>query len=90
MAAPTRQIAALRTGTTPTQMAITFDQQYLIVGHDNSQFAYVYDLDTLAAAASHHFPAGPLSALRSRRRASAILALVRDVAGDAPGRHRPH
>jgi len=31
------QIAALRTSTTPTQMAMTFDQQWLLVGHDNSQ-----------------------------------------------------
>src|SRR5262249_13428741 len=42
-----QQIAALKTGTTPTQMAMTFDQQYLIVGHDNSQFAFVYDLNSL-------------------------------------------
>jgi len=42
-----RQIAALPTGNTPTQMAITFDRRWLLVGHDNSQFVGVYDLETL-------------------------------------------
>jgi uncharacterized protein (TIGR03437 family) len=41
------QITTLRTGTTPTQMAITLDDKYLIVGHDNAQLAYVYDLNSL-------------------------------------------
>jgi uncharacterized protein (TIGR03437 family) len=41
------QITTLRTGTTPTQMAITLDDNYMIVGHDNAQLAYVYDLNTL-------------------------------------------
>jgi uncharacterized protein (TIGR03437 family) len=42
-----RQIATLRTGATPTRIAITFDRKYLLIGHDNSQLAFVYDLDTL-------------------------------------------
>jgi uncharacterized protein (TIGR03437 family) len=41
------QVAALRSSNTPTRMAITFDRKYLLVGHDNSQLVYVYDLDTL-------------------------------------------
>ena len=41
------QIAALPTGNTPTQMAITFDRRYLLVGHDNSQYIAVYDIETL-------------------------------------------
>jgi YVTN family beta-propeller protein len=32
-----QQIATLRTGNTPTQMAITFDQGTLLVGHENSE-----------------------------------------------------
>jgi len=32
------QIALLRTSNTPTSMAITMDGNYLLVGHDNSQF----------------------------------------------------
>ncbi len=39
-------LATLRTSNTPTRLAITFDRKYLLVGHDNSQLVYVYDLDT--------------------------------------------
>ncbi|MBK5291529.1 MAG: hypothetical protein JJE04_07645 [Acidobacteriia bacterium] len=46
-----RQIASLRTGNTPTGMAITEDQRYLIVGNDNSQLANVFDLETLQPSA---------------------------------------
>jgi uncharacterized protein (TIGR03437 family) len=52
------QIATLRTGTTPTQMAITLDDKYLIVGHDNSQFAFVYDLNTLQRVETVQMPPG--------------------------------
>ncbi len=78
------QIATLRTSSTPTQMALTFDQKYLIVGHDNAQFAYVYDLDTLQQQVPIQFPPGhyPRQIAASGK---AILALVRDVTGDAPG-----
>lgn len=53
-----QQIAVLRTGSTPTQMAFSFDQHYLLVGHDNSQFAYVYDLASLNPLAPIAFPPG--------------------------------
>jgi uncharacterized protein (TIGR03437 family) len=78
------QVATLRTGTTPTQMAITFDQQYLIVGHDNSQFAFVFDLDSLQPQTPIEFPSGhyPRQVAAS---GNAILSLVRDITGDAPG-----
>jgi len=77
-------IATLRTSTTPTQMAITMDQNYLIVGHDNSQQAYVWDLNSLTRLSPIQFPPGhyPRSIAAS---GNAILGLVRDVAGDAPG-----
>ena len=52
------QIAALRTSATPTQMAFTFDRKYLIVGHDNAQLAWVYDLDTLQRQVPIQFPPG--------------------------------
>lgn len=42
-----KQVAALRTGNTPTQMAITFDRRYLLVGHDDSQYVGVIDIETL-------------------------------------------
>ncbi len=53
-----RQIATLRTGNTPTSMAITFDRRYLLVGNDNSQIANVYDLETLEQQAPIRFPFG--------------------------------
>jgi uncharacterized protein (TIGR03437 family) len=52
------QVATLRTGNTPTQMAITFDRQYLLVGNDNSQIANVYSLQTLQTLAPIGFPGG--------------------------------
>ncbi|MBI4891604.1 MAG: hypothetical protein HY821_13345 [Acidobacteria bacterium] len=53
-----RQIAALRTGNTPFSMALTFDRKYLLVGHDNSQYASVFDLETLENLTPIRFPFG--------------------------------
>jgi hypothetical protein len=58
-----QQIATLKTGNTPTQMAITFDRRYLLIGSDNSQILYVYDLETLEAHAPRAYAGRPLSAL---------------------------
>jgi uncharacterized protein (TIGR03437 family) len=79
-----KQIAALRTSTTPTRLAITFDRQYLVVGHDNSQQAYVFDLDTFQQQTPINFPPGhyPRSIAESGK---TMLALVRNVSGGAPG-----
>jgi len=52
------QIATLRTGNTPTQMAITFDRHYLLVGADNSQIIQVFDLDTLQPSDYIRMPFG--------------------------------
>jgi uncharacterized protein (TIGR03437 family) len=52
------QIATLRTGNTPWQMAITLDGKNLITTADNSQIAHVYDLDTLKQTQSIEFPGG--------------------------------
>jgi uncharacterized protein (TIGR03437 family) len=43
------QTATLRTCTKPTGMAITFDQQNLLIGCDSSHYMSVYDLDLLTA-----------------------------------------
>ena len=51
-------IASLRTGNTPTSMAFTFDRRYLLVGNDNSQYANVYDLETLDPSEPIRFPFG--------------------------------
>ena len=55
-----QQVSAplFRTGNTPTQMAITTDKKYLMVGNDNSQIANVFDLDTLAPTPPILFPGG--------------------------------
>jgi uncharacterized protein (TIGR03437 family) len=79
-----KQIATLRTSTTPWQMAITWDQQYLVVGHDNSQLAFVYDLDTLQTQPPIHFPPGhyPRSLAASGQ---AMLAVVRNSSSGPAG-----
>ena len=73
------QIATLRTYNTPTQMAISYDGNWLLVGHDNSQFAMVFNLNTLQPATPIQMPGGhyPRSLAAS---ANAILAANR-VAG---------
>jgi uncharacterized protein (TIGR03437 family) len=53
-----KQIATLKTGNTPTQMAITFDRRNLLIGSDNSQILYVYDLETLEAGRPVRMPGG--------------------------------
>jgi len=73
------QIATLRTGNTPTSMAITFDRNSLLIGNDNSQIANRYDLNTLTVMPPIVFPLGhyPRSIATSGR---AVLAASR-VAG---------
>src|SRR5262249_33175928 len=51
-------ITRLRTATTPTRLAMTFDRKYLLIGHDNAQVAFVYDLDTFDQQIPIYFPFG--------------------------------
>jgi uncharacterized protein (TIGR03437 family) len=53
-----QQIATLRTGNTPTQLAISFDRRFLLIGSDNSQVIYVYSLDTLQPQPPIQMPGG--------------------------------
>ena len=74
-----QQIAAMRTGNTPVQMALTQDNNYLLVTNDNSQFASVFDLNALQPSQPPIlFPAGyyPRSIAVSNK---AILATSRGV-----------
>jgi uncharacterized protein (TIGR03437 family) len=75
------QIAVLRTGNTPTQMAFTLDGHYLVVGNDNSCIANVFDLETLQPARPIRFPLGhyPRSIAFS---SNAALAACRRVGTD--------
>ena len=70
------QVATLKTGNTPTQLAITFDRRRLLVGHDNSQIISVFDLETLQPETPVRMPGGhyPRSVAVSGR---AILAANR-------------
>jgi uncharacterized protein (TIGR03437 family) len=79
-----QQVAALKTSATPTQLAFTFDRKHLIIGHDNSQQAWVYDLDSLQQELPIQFPPGhyPRSIAESGK---TMLALVRNVATGGPG-----
>ena len=52
------QIATLPTGNQPTTMAISFDQQYLLVGNLGSQIVNVYYTDTLQPAPPIILPSG--------------------------------
>ncbi len=52
------QFATLKTGNTPTQLAISFDRKYLMVGGDDTQMIWVYDLDTLQATPPVRMPGG--------------------------------
>ena len=72
-------IATLKTGNTPTQLAISFDRRWLMVGHDNSQVISMFDLETLQQSAPIRMPFGhyPRSVASSGR---ATLAACR-VAG---------
>jgi uncharacterized protein (TIGR03437 family) len=74
------QIAALKTYNSPMQMAVTYDRKYLLVGHDDSQFAAVYDLDSLEKQPPIVFPFGhyPRSIAASGK---AILVLSRKSDG---------
>jgi uncharacterized protein (TIGR03437 family) len=77
-------IATLRTATSPTMMAMTRDKSYLLVGHDDSQYIYVYDLDTLNRVTQVVLPGGHFARSIAVSNA-AILALVRNEGGDPVG-----
>jgi len=80
------QIATLRTGNTPKGMAITFDQQYLLVGCDNSHYLDVFDLDTLQPVSPvRMFNGDYVQSVASS--SNAILAVTRDSGGGNPVIH---
>jgi uncharacterized protein (TIGR03437 family) len=80
-----RQIATLKTSATPTHIAFTFDRKYLLIGHDNAQQVWVYDLDSFEPQLPILFPPGhyPRSIAESGK---GLLALVRNVADGGPGK----
>ena len=73
------QVATLRTGPAPMQMAITPDGKFMLVGSNNAHFISVFDLETLQPSTAIRMPGGhyPRSIAVAGR---AILAASR-VAG---------
>lgn len=73
------QMATLKTANVPTQLAITFDRRWLLVGHDAAQVIRVYDLETLQESDLIKMPSGhyPRSIAASSK---AVLVAAR-VAG---------
>lgn len=53
-----QHIDTIRTGNTPTQLAVSFDRQFLLVGNDNSQIINVISLETLRPLAPIQMPGG--------------------------------
>ena len=79
-------LATMRTSSTPTQMTLTMDRKYLLVGHEDSQFAYVYDLDTLQPVpAGLHilFPTGHYPKSIAATNTTILAASRGDLASDA-------
>jgi uncharacterized protein (TIGR03437 family) len=74
--------ATLRTCTTPKGMAITFDQQDLLVGCDNSHYMSVFDLDLLTAQQPIYVADYVQSVASS---ANATLVHVRPAGSNSPG-----
>ncbi|HVY94416.1 MAG TPA: hypothetical protein VHA14_16760, partial [Bryobacteraceae bacterium] len=77
-------ITTLRTATSPTMMAMTRDQSYLLVGHDDSEYIYVYDLNTLTPVTPVLLPGGHFARSIAVSN-TAILTLVRNEGGDPAG-----
>ncbi len=73
-------IASLPTGNTPIQMAITFDRRWLLVGHNNSQYVAVYDLETLQPSQPIISPGGHYP--RSVAASGGAILVANRVAGD--------
>jgi uncharacterized protein (TIGR03437 family) len=69
------QTATLRTCTKPTGMAITFDQQDLLVGCDSSHYMSVFDLDLLTPQTSVAFLADYVESVAAS--SNGILAAIR-------------
>ncbi|MEK7405502.1 MAG: hypothetical protein AAB225_10375, partial [Acidobacteriota bacterium] len=74
-----RLLRTLRTGNTPTQMAMTLDRQLLLVGADDSQIVHVYNLDTMEMERPIVMPSGHYP--RSLAAAGRAILVASRVAG---------
>jgi uncharacterized protein (TIGR03437 family) len=71
------QMAVLRTCNTPRGMAITYDQQTLLIGCDNAQQIWTYDLDSFAAGPRIPTPGNYVQSIATS--SNAVLAHMRAV-----------
>ena len=81
------QTATLKTYNTPKSMAITFDRRFLLVGHDNSHYVAIYDLETLEPLPPVRLATGDYAQAIAASGKS-ILAMTRDGAGGDNQIHR--
>ena len=79
----TQLLATLRTATTPTMMAFTIDQKYLLVGSNDSQLVTMYDLDALKAVQPIVLPGGHYARSIAASNAQ-LLVLARNELGTVP------
>jgi uncharacterized protein (TIGR03437 family) len=79
----TQLTATLRTATTPTMMAFTIDQKYLLVGSNDSQLVTMYDLDALKAVQPIVLPGGHYGRSIAASNAK-LLVLARNELGSVP------
>lgn len=78
-------IATLRTATSPTMMSFTSDQNFMLVGHDDSQLIRVYDLNAMVEAPTSPIvlPGGHYARSIAQSNA-ATLVLVRNEGATYP------
>lgn len=81
------QTATLRTYNTPRTMTVTFDQRFLLVGHENSHYVSVFDLETLEPSLPIRLATGDYAQALAAS-GKAILAMTRDGAGGDNQVHR--
>jgi uncharacterized protein (TIGR03437 family) len=72
-------ITTLKTGNVPKGLAITFDQRYLLVANDSTQYVSVFDLETLQSAPPIYITGYTAHSVAAS--AGAILAAATDYQG---------
>jgi uncharacterized protein (TIGR03437 family) len=77
-------IATLRTATTPTMMSFTSDQNFLLVGHNDSQLVKVFDLNALVEASSSPIvlPGGHYARSIAQSNASTLILARNEQTGN--------
>ena len=76
-------IATLRSATSPTMMAITSDQNFLLVGHNDSEYVDVYDLNGMQKMSPVLLPPGHFA--RSIAVANNAILVLSRFEGDGTG-----